>query len=85
VPILGLIENMSGFTTPTGETIHIFGQGGGRQEAARHNIPFLGEIPIYPSIREGGDQGRPIVCGAPESSEAKAFLQLAQALRECLP
>src|SRR5204862_5478094 len=47
VHILGIIENMSYFTTAAGERIEIFGHGGGQAEARRHNVPFLGEIPLY--------------------------------------
>ena len=61
VPILGIVENMSYFTTPNGERVEIFGHGGGRLEAERQNIPFLGEVPIFTEIREGGDRGVPIV------------------------
>ncbi|MEI9865040.1 MAG: P-loop NTPase [Limisphaerales bacterium] len=61
VPILGIVENMSYFTTPNGERVEIFGHGGGRQEAARQNTPFLGEVPIFTEIREGGDSGMPIM------------------------
>jgi ATP-binding protein involved in chromosome partitioning len=84
VPLLGLIENMSYFTTPAGERMHIFGQGGGRNEAARQGIPFLGEIPIYTSIREGGDQGLPVVCSHAEAPEGRAFMEIAQSLRNQL-
>jgi len=61
VAILGLVENMSYFTAPSGERIEIFGHGGGRAEAERRSIPFLGEIPLFTQIREGGDRGVPIV------------------------
>jgi len=84
VPLLGLIENMSYFTTPAGERVHIFGDGGGRREAARQGIPFLGEIPIYPAIREGGDQGLPVVCSHATAPEGQAFLTMAEALRKQL-
>src|SRR5206468_3176812 len=47
VPLLGLVENMSYFTTPTGQRVEIFGHGGGKAEAERRGIPFLGEIPIF--------------------------------------
>src|SRR5437762_10679113 len=57
VPILGIIENMSFFLTPAGERLEIFGHGGGRTEAKRQNIPFLGEIPLFTEIRIGGDEG----------------------------
>ena len=65
VPILGLVENMSYFTTPNGERVEIFGHGGGQEEAARQNAPFLGEIPIFTEIREAGDRGTPVVVSAP--------------------
>jgi len=65
VPILGIVENMSYFTTPAGERVEIFGHGGGRAEAARQNIPFLGEVPLFTEIREGGDRGVPVVVSAP--------------------
>jgi ATP-binding protein involved in chromosome partitioning len=80
VPILGLVENMSYFTTPTGDRVEIFGHGGGRQEAGRQKAPFLGEIPIFTAIREGGDQGTPIVVSAPNHPASQAFLKIAQKL-----
>jgi ATP-binding protein involved in chromosome partitioning len=84
VPVLGLVENMSYFTAPSGERIDIFGHGGGQQEAARQQIPFLGEIPLFPEIRLGGDQGIPVVVNAPKSAPARAFLDIAEALRAIL-
>ncbi len=80
VPLLGLIENMSGFVTPEGVRVDIFGHGGARHEAERKGIPFLGEVPLMPAIREGGDSGVPIVVGAPNSEAARAFLHIANAL-----
>src|ERR1700756_5641394 len=56
VPILGIVENMSYYTTPNGERVEIFGHGGGRNEAERQKISFLGEIPIFTEIREAGDK-----------------------------
>jgi ATP-binding protein involved in chromosome partitioning len=82
VPILGIIENMSYFSLPSGERVEIFGHGGGRQEAARQKIQFLGEIPLFTEIRVGGDEGRPVVMSAPQSSPAQAFIQVAQQLNE---
>jgi ATP-binding protein involved in chromosome partitioning len=82
VPILGIVENMSYFTTPNGERVEIFGHGGGKAEAARQNVPFLGEVPIFTEIREGGDNGMPIVVSAPNHSAGKAFVQIAEALRK---
>jgi ATP-binding protein involved in chromosome partitioning len=84
VPILGLVENMSYFTTPTGERVEIFGHGGGRQEAARQNAPFLGEIPLFTEIREAGDRGTPVVVSAPNHPAGRAFIQIAEALRQQL-
>jgi ATP-binding protein involved in chromosome partitioning len=84
VPILGLIENMSYFLSPSNEKIDIFGHGGGRAEAERRSIPFLGEIPISPDVRMGGDKGMPIVVSAPKSLGGQAFLQIADALRNRL-
>jgi len=82
VRILGLIENMSYFLTPTGERIEIFGHGGGKEEAKRRGIPFLGEIPIYTEIRISGDKGIPIVASAPDSEPAKPFIQIAKEIEK---
>lgn len=82
VPILGIVENMSYFTSPGGERIEIFGHGGGRIEAARQDVPFLGEIPLFTEIRIGGDEGRPITVSAPQSTPGQAFIQIGRALQE---
>lgn len=82
VPILGIVENMSYFTAPNGERVEIFGHGGGKKEAARQKVPFLGEVPIFTEIREAGDRGMPMVVAAPNHPAGKAFIQVAQALRE---
>ena len=84
VPILGIVENMSYFTTPNGERIEIFGHGGGREEAARQNVPFLGEVPIFTEIREGGDRGMPIVVSTPNHAAGQAFMQIAETVRKNL-
>jgi ATP-binding protein involved in chromosome partitioning len=85
VPILGIVENMSYFTTPTGDRVEIFGHGGGKAEAARQNAPFLGEIPIFTEIREGGDRGMPVMVSAPNHAAGKAFSQIARTLQKiCL-
>ena len=80
VPIVGIIENMSYFMTPAGERVEIFGHGGGRTEAGRQSIPFLGEIPIYTAIRMGGDEGRPVVISEPKAAPAQAFIGIARAI-----
>ncbi len=84
VPILGMVENMSYFTAPDGSRVEIFGHGGGREEAKRKGIPFLGEIPIFTAIREGGDRGVPVTASLPGSEPALAFLEVARQLREAL-
>ncbi len=84
VPILGMVENMSYFTTPEGTRLELFGHGGGRSEATRKGIRFLGEIPLFQAIREGGDAGIPVVVGQPMSDPAKAFMAVAQTLKSIL-
>ncbi len=84
VPILGIIENMSYFTTPGGERIEIFGHGGGRAEAERQKVAFLGEIPLFTEIRQGGDKGVPIVVSDVEALPAQSFIKAAQALAQRL-
>jgi len=74
------VENMSFFTTPTGERVEIFGHGGGQAEAIRQNVTFLGEVPLFTEIREAGDRGIPVVVGAPETAPARAFLNIATEL-----
>lgn len=80
VPVLGVIENMSYFMAPDGQRLEIFGHGGGRQEAQRKGLPFLGEIPIFMEIREGGDKGVPVVVGRPGTAAAEAFRAVARAM-----
>jgi len=84
VPILGIVENMSYFTTPSGERVEIFGHGGGRAEAGRQKVSFLGEVPIFTEIREAGDQGVPVVVSNPDKPPAQAFLNVAQTIRDTL-
>jgi ATP-binding protein involved in chromosome partitioning len=84
VPILGIVENMSYFIAPNGDRVEIFGHGGGQAEAARRNVPFLGEIPIYLKIREGGDAGVPVVVADPQDIAAQPFMTLAETLRKAL-
>jgi ATP-binding protein involved in chromosome partitioning len=78
-PILGIVENMSGFVCPDcGSTHPIFGEGGGQRTADENGVELLGQIPIEPGIRVGGDEGIPIVAEAPESSTGQAFRRLAE-------
>ncbi|NIP30656.1 MAG: P-loop NTPase [Candidatus Dadabacteria bacterium] len=78
IPVLGIIENMSYLDVPgIDNKVDIFGRGGGKMMAEKFNVPFLGEIPIDPDIRIGGDSGNPIVESKPESNAAKAFFDIA--------
>lgn len=78
VPSLGIVENMSYFTAPNGDRVEIFGHGGGRLEAERQEIPFLGEVPIFTEIREGGDCGVPVTISAPDSPAGQSFMNVAR-------
>jgi ATP-binding protein involved in chromosome partitioning len=84
VPILGIIENMSFFTAPSGERIEIFGHGGGKAEAERQGLPYLGEVPIFTEIRVGGDKGVPVVVSSPDKPAGAAFIEVARALDQKL-
>ncbi len=84
VPILGLVENMSYFTAPNGERVEIFGHGGGHAEAARQKVPFLGEVPLFTEIREGGDRGMPLTVSTPNHPASQAFIQIVQTVRQNL-
>lgn len=84
VPITGIIENMSYFTAPNGDRVEIFGHGGGRAEAERQKIPFLGEVPIFTDIREGGDRGVPVVVSAPDQPAGQAFVRIAEAVQRAM-
>jgi ATP-binding protein involved in chromosome partitioning len=83
VPVLGVVENMSYFESPeTGKPMPIFGTGGGRRLADELGVPLLGEIPLYTPVREGGDDGRPIVIADERSSAAKQLIALASRVAE---
>ena len=74
VPLLGVVENMSFLELADGTLLDIFGQGGGKTMAQDASVPFLGTIPIDPAIREGGDQGTPIVISHPDTAAAEALI-----------
>ena len=77
IPIIGVIENMSGFVCPhCGEVTDIFKSGGGAATAAEFNIQFLGKVPIEPAIVLSGDAGMPVVISNPDSASAKAFEEI---------
>ena len=75
VPLLGMIENMTG---------EIFGEGGGKIAAEQFHIPFLGQIPLDASVRECGDAGKPVVVAHPDSAVAREFLKVAEKFIETL-
>lgn len=83
VPILGVVENMAYFTPAElpGNKYYIFGKGGAQQMAEQFELPFLGEIPIVQSIREGGDKGLPAILGDEPVSKA-AFTELAKRIAQ---
>jgi ATP-binding protein involved in chromosome partitioning len=77
VEILGIVENMSYLVCPhCSERVDVFGHGGGRRTAERYGVPFLGELPLNPDIRQGGDTGMPVVLRGGGDPLAKAFLDL---------
>lgn len=78
VEVLGMVENMSQMTLPTGEVIDVFGAGGTEHTAAQFGLPFLGTVDLNPSIREGGDKGLPVALAGPESKLAAEFYGIAQ-------
>jgi ATP-binding protein involved in chromosome partitioning len=80
--VVGVIENMSWFTGDDGTRYELFGAGGGRALADRLGVPLLGQIPLVPALREGGDEGRPIVVAHPSDEAAAAFRAIAATLDE---
>ncbi len=83
VPVFGIVENMSYFVCPhCGGRSEIFAHGGARACAERYGVDFLAEIPLDPAIREHADAGRPLAVFAPESPQARAYLDLARNVRD---
>ncbi len=77
VPVIGMVENMSGFPCPhCGKEIGLFKIGGGEKAARDLKVPFLGRIPLDPGIVENCDEGKPFVAVNPESAAAKAFYHI---------
>jgi ATP-binding protein involved in chromosome partitioning len=81
----GVIENMSGFTTPTGERFAIFGQGGGQELADELDVPLLGAVPITMPLREHADSGTPLVLSDPDDPAAQAIRQVARGVIAIAP
>ncbi len=86
VPVLGIVENMSGFVCPhCGQTSEIFPRGELHLELERLGVPILARVPIDPTVANGSDSGHPIVLAAPDSPAAAALRGLAQAVRARVP
>lgn len=85
LPVLGVIENMAGFTCEHGATYHLFGEGGGVRLAEDLGVPLLGRIPLDPHVVSDGDAGSPIVRSHPETATATAFKDVAARLIDAFP
>ncbi len=83
--IAGVIENMSGFTTPSGERFTIFGEGGGKLLADELDVPLLGKIPLQEELRTGADEGRPLVLDDPDAPASQAIFHAARGLIAASP
>ena len=85
VPVLGVVENMSYLIAPqSGERIDVFGHGGGQRMAETMGVAFLGELPLDPSVRLGGDSGKPVAIKDASNASAKPFHTLAATVRRKL-
>jgi ATP-binding protein involved in chromosome partitioning len=80
VPVLGVVENMSYLELPDGTRMDVFGSGGGERMAREAGVPFIGAIPMDPSVRQGGDAGLPVVIANPDSPVSGALCQIAETI-----
>jgi ATP-binding protein involved in chromosome partitioning len=81
-PVIGIIENMSGFICPEcGSETHIFKSGGGERISQEFSVPFLGKIPLDPRICEASDLGHPFIAEYPDSPASKAFLKIVEKIK----
>lgn len=78
VPVFGVVENMSYLELPDGQRMDVFGAGGGERLASEASVPFIGAIPMDPSVRQGGDAGKPVVIAFPDSPVAAALRSMAE-------
>jgi ATP-binding protein involved in chromosome partitioning len=85
MPVVGVVENMSGFTTEEGKHYDLFGKGGGQELADDLGVPLIGQIPLDPYVVEGGDDGRPVVRAHPGSPAAVAIRSAAKRLLALVP
>ena len=80
IQVRGVIENMSWFTGDDGKKYELFGAGGGQELASKLGLPLLGQIPLVPEMREGGDIGVPIIVSDPDSEAAQTFVRIAETI-----
>jgi ATP-binding protein involved in chromosome partitioning len=85
LPVVGVIENMAGFTTEEGRHYDLFGAGGGQSLADELGVPLLAQVPLDPCVVQGGDEGRPVVSAHPDSPSARAITAAARRLLELVP
>ena len=85
MPVVGVVENMSGFTTEDGRHYDLFGTGGGSELADQLGVPLLGQIPLDPDVVNGGDQGRPVVTSDPGGPAGEAIRSVANRLVDLVP
>jgi ATP-binding protein involved in chromosome partitioning len=85
MPVVGVVENMSGFTTEDGRHYDLFGSGGGTELAEQLGVPLLGQIPLDPNVVEGGDEGRPVVGADPDGPAGTAIRSVAARLVQLIP
>lgn len=85
LPVLGIVENMSGLICPhCGEVLDVFGQGGGKKAADKYNVPFLGSIPLDIDMRRAGDEGRPFILKSPGQKGGEATREAVDKIMENL-
>lgn len=85
MPIVGVIENMSGFECDCGQRHDLFGEGGGAKLAADLGVPLIARIPLDPHVVPGGDEGRPVAMANKSSAAGKALIETAETLIRLIP
>jgi Mrp family chromosome partitioning ATPase len=83
IPVLGIVENMSGMVCPhCNQVVDVFKSGGGERTATEMGVDFLGRVPMEPEVVLSGDDGRPVVMSRPDSEAARAFMRIVDAVRK---
>lgn len=85
LPLVGVIENMSWFTGDDGKRYELFGSGGGESLAEKLSVPLIGQVPLVPALREGGDTGEPIMASDPDSEAGKSYQLMAESIEAMGP